>query len=39
MTIRVNLSAGFGQTEGSERGWLQRARDAESIGYERRSPV
>lgn len=34
MTIRVNLSAGFGQTEGSGTRWLQLARDAESIGYE-----
>ena len=34
MAIRVNLSAGFGRTQLESTGWLQLARDAESIGYE-----
>ncbi len=34
MSVRVNLSAGFGEVQASGIGWLQLARDAESIGYE-----
>ena len=34
MPVRVNLSAGFGEVQASGTGWLQLARDAESIGYE-----
>jgi probable F420-dependent oxidoreductase len=34
MTIRVNLSAGFGVSQTEDAGWLKLARDAESIGYE-----
>ncbi len=34
MTIRVNLSAGFGRTQNAGGGWLQLASDCESIGYE-----
>lgn len=34
MTIRVNLSAGFGVSQTKDAGWLRLARDAESIGYE-----
>jgi probable F420-dependent oxidoreductase len=34
MTIRVNLSAGFGVAQTEDAGWLKLARDAESIGYE-----
>ncbi len=34
MTVRINLSAGFDVTQNGGAGWLQLARDAESIGYE-----
>ena len=34
MTVRVNLSAGFGQTQRLPGGWIGLARSAESLGYE-----
>ena len=34
MTIRVNLSAGFGLTQNGGGGWLRLARDCETIGYD-----
>ena len=34
MTIRVNLSAGFGRTQNGGGGWPQLARDCETIGYD-----
>ena len=34
MTIRVNLSAGFGASQTENSGWLKLARDAELIGYD-----
>lgn len=34
MSIRINLSAGFGRTQNDGNGWLQLARTAETIGYE-----
>lgn len=34
MTIRVNLSAGFGASQTENAGWLKLAHDAESIGFE-----
>jgi hypothetical protein len=34
VTIRINLSAGFGRTQNAGGGWLQLARDCETIGYD-----
>ncbi|HEY4331752.1 MAG TPA: TIGR03621 family F420-dependent LLM class oxidoreductase [Ilumatobacteraceae bacterium] len=34
MTVRVNVSAGFGEVESSGKGWLNLARECEAIGYE-----
>ncbi len=34
VAIRINLSAGFGQTQTNGGGWMQLARAAEAIGYE-----